>query len=609
MLKILILVIVISILIIGIILLVKHLQKKKEKFLEHQETPFGIAFGGGGWASTLSEILVLQYMCEYHQKCLPELIRDVQVISGDSGAGWFTSLLFFSQQFIDNLFNPFKKDFRNSSWNEFYEPMEKSYNEYFKQSSLGKWTLPVEVILGKMSWYDLIKFSMNKYGNEVTKGHITTAGNGKYLIQTGCISTRGITSNYNCDNIWGLSPTKVIDSKYVYNSGKKCPDDKKCGEITFFPMTFTTNNQIPNLSYNLFETTDEGIAVSKVEDDYIPYTSPLNINVVNKADPLSAAAASGAFFALLENEKHFDLMFKLVPTNITNYIRSILYNKIHPAKLLNPNITPLGIINKKTKQLNIANDGKIPKKVCQNKSDHFVFKIGDGGYATNTAAGSLVARLQSISTNNKIKCTIFSGCPDDRDGKPSLYPSAYGDNSYWVYDGVVDHLFGIDKRTFRSKNCGPDFSSKNQNFGNCGYGEMDSKFPPQKFKNKELEFANPFMFTQSHIFQYDKSKIIEDVGYCSQNKDPNCTNGKSPYKDQNMWVRVIRLKDIKTVENHWFGVKSGYTADINIIQISASATMFPGGIPSMKFDDYKPKHLKVFFDYMNKHKDVTIREN
>jgi hypothetical protein len=33
--------------------------------------------------------------------------------------------------------------------------------------------------------------------------------------------------------------------------------------------------------------------------------------------------------------------------------------------------------------------------------------------------------------------------------------------------------------------------------------------------------------------------------------------------------------------------------------------MFPGGIPTMKFDDYKPKHINEFFNYMKKHKDIS----
>ena len=638
----------------------------------------GICSVGGGYTSFTGEHVILNYVTWQKQKSLDQLLNsDYKVISGNSGGSWFTTLISYSQKFVDDTLDPIgktKDEHIGSLYKYFFSKMSKTFTldkalQIFTNPTQQNWTRLVGESFGeyKNTLGDSLYKNKTKVGKDKSIVYFTTASSqGKisyntsdskfnhsnfqittplgncapydyspasiiapandkdsipFLLaedfsNTSVSYTTSITqldfgkshsANSECRNSVKDEQTHILGCpQFLHGDNvEKCDNNKCCCEDNY---KYDKNlNKCVKCQYNNAGRLDCSTQCSAAASTIcctVPNTisnnanSPIDYSLVS---PLNAAGASSAAAAGLENEKFVTENTTIAGTN--DVVAQLLYNvfpyvfakeimkiiDVNVPAMVPPGIAPLSIINNGQMIIN-------PEGI--NNSSTNIIKLADGAMADNSSVISNVHEmLRLIGPNNLSK---FSSGSDKGiniiilDSFPTSRITSCG--SKWVYSDTLDVLFGVSNN---KEHCtDPKFQT------DCLKGLPSDIGGIESLAN--LPIASGYIFNDN--------KPWYDEGYCSGVKspemcDPSSTNGVNG----NVTCRILKWKNIYTVENKPFGIPSGvFISNVYGIVMNPGVPLLPLRLPDIIGGDSMFKSYatvtKTFYDMFEMEENKDLKE-
>lgn len=562
-----------------------------------------VCFGGGGWAAATGELALINYLCGVKKTSVKDLLKKIGTFAGNSGGTYTLLLLFYSATFNKNhLDYDSNHPAQETRMDNFYDWMKDDVNLW---QVLGL----LDVDRFELNWTHLLIKGLNKYGPDITKRFLdepTSAGSGKEIIFNTSVNSQGIFYNAKGATVGGsqLVKPKTKGETLVINTEITVPTvTRKKGDpvISFAQARFigTEGNQ----KQPIFVFPGKIESSIEVEEGKFgtPNSKVLQTNTLTMGDTLydvskvraiDAAGASSGFFGLIENpdfvkELSEEIVAEHLGHNMATKAFKIISNE--SQSLFKPGVTMGAAIKDKDVILTPFGGQKLASKL---NKDTAYLKLCDGGYIDNSAVATTLKRLQDTSELSETLDIIFV------DGA-SEYP---GKN--WKWSGVVDHIFGLDKRTF-------------SDYG----GLWDQRWPPGA-KAKSIPFPMPTthcmtmdkmtynsgMLANKSCEEYSRGtpyiwKLGDSAFSSSEARDrcrkensqgcdswgsmwyPKCKDGTEPgwlpwqcncpddanQNKEETWLRLATF-ECTTIANPWYGIKPGQRVRFTYYQTNATGT-------------------------------------
>lgn len=565
-----------------------------------------ICFGGGGWTAATGELSLINYLCGVKRVSVKELLKNVSTATGNSGGTYSLLLLFYSDTFNKNHLDYDDKfstpDSQASRIDSFYDGMKQDVTLW---EVLGLF----DTNRSDLNWTNLLNKGLNKYGPEITDrflDDLASAGTGKEIIFNTTVNSKGILHNAKGTTISGtgniipnkIGETIVVDSKITVPTIKRKEGDplNTFAQVRFIGVEGTSKQKQPIFVFpgkieSSIEINDNkfGTHTSKViQTNTVKMGDTLYD--ISKVRAIDAAGASSSFFGLVENpdflkELSNDVITQYLGKNIASDIFKVISND--SQLLFKPGITMAADIKNNDVTLSPLGDQN-----TQIEKDIAYLKFCDGGYIDNSGIATTLKHFQDNSNiTETLKITYIDGA-SDHPGKD------------WVWGSIVDHIFGIDKRTFTdygglwdqrwppgskaSKIPFPMPTIYCMNINKMTYtsGLLSNKYckaynrgPPYSWKWGDRPFSkdedherclkdNPQGCDYRGMGWYPKCKNGTKAGIlpwqCS------CPSGVNTTKEET-WMRFTTF-ECTTVENPWFGIKPGQKVSFSYYQTNASGT-------------------------------------
>ena len=426
------------------------------------KSEINVAFAGGGWrAHTGHSAWVMSLLsansddCPLssssgNPSCLQSAFTNVKTISGNSGGSWFSTMLMYDSDFINeitakNAFESWGSTGPNQGWLGKQEQYFTRFNptcgdetgtKYLK-CILEHYYSSTDMPFPTPSWNRFVKdlvykgYGPDTYGNLGDRNHQPWAKD-KSLIMAGTLLTNSVVLNDQDDETYYQICLPPLEVKTNGDDGGWCsePDGSTKSTPDVLPVSFTSlaeNNPtlkpLPFISHErrLFNLTYTGAFLT--EGPFLPNSIQSGINSTDIVPVVSAASASSAATGYLSS-------YHISDPNLP--FECDAYGQWHCVYNLR-NLAPGFIIPNTPGKVTAISDSELNNASLTDLKNARAIRIADGGAADNSGIAQLITFLQTNNQDDNFEIIAFDDVQINDSGDKNRYPSS--DISY-LFEGA-----------------------------------------------------------------------------------------------------------------------------------------------------------------------------